>query len=476
VASLPGIAATLPVWRDQLELGAQNEPTSMVALDAQGAAAVVRLRDDLVGGSARDLFAGMAAKRSSPPIVQLPKGTRRLSGEVHTSAGEGVIVSTAAVFAISGGYRQVPLGTSRNGEPLRFSTDLVSTDLAGFVVATSSTGGVADTPALATPLNWTLNALRADSAPVGLADGGGWQGRDQDGVAVATQQSGTELSTRYEPSLDSLGAAQVVVTRAVQTAPVPVVATPEALSALHQHVGAQTRLSLEQHDVAVQITGTVTAVPGTTDASALLVDLPSLADKLSYEYGVVRSPQEWWLATRPGGHTAAATAAAKLSGLQVLDRRTAAQEAGRDPYGVGARAALFAAALGALLLAAMGIGVDVRATVRRRMNELAVLQTLGAGPRLLARSLIAEQAFLGGIGVLAGLLVGIGVAVTMAPLVILTPAAGQPVPSVLLDLAWWPVAATAAGLFLLKLGLSALIAVSARERLAAAQLRIGADT
>jgi hypothetical protein len=467
VAGLPGIAATLPAWRDQMGLGPQGEPTSMVALDSQGAAAVVRLRDDLAGGSVRDLFSGMAAKRSGAPIVALPQGTRRLGGEVRTSAAEGVIVSTSAVFAVPGGYRQVPLGTSQNGQPLRFSTDLFSTGLAGFVVETSWTAGA--------PLTWTLTALRADSTPVDLAGGSGWQGRDNDGAAVATEQSGPELSTKYVASLATPGPAKVVVARAFQAAPVPVVATPEALSALRQHVGARTRLSLVQRDVDVLITGTVKAVPGTTDASALLVDLPSLADKLFYEYGVARGPQEWWLATRPGGYAAATAAAAKLNGLQVLDRRSAAREAGRDPYGVGARAALFAAALGAVLLAALGIGVDVRATVRRRMNELAVLQTLGAGPRLLARSLIAEQAFLAGIGVLAGLLVGIGVAATMAPLVILTPAAGRPVPSPLLDLAWWPVGATAAGLFLLKLGLSALVAISARERLAAAQLRIGAD-
>jgi ABC-type antimicrobial peptide transport system permease subunit len=143
---------------------------------------------------------------------------------------------------------------------------------------------------------------------------------------------------------------------------------------------------------------------------------------------------------------------------------------------VGARAALFATALGAILLAGVGVGVDVRATARRRVNELAVLHTLGAGPRLLARSLIAEQGFLAGIGVLVGVLVGIGVAATMAPLVILTPSAARPVPAPLLEVAWLPVAATAAGLLLLALALSGLIATTMRQRLAAAQLRIGADT
>jgi ABC-type antimicrobial peptide transport system permease subunit len=106
---------------------------------------------------------------------------------------------------------------------------------------------------------------------------------------------------------------------------------------------------------------------------------------------------------------------------------------------------------------------------------LAVLHTLGASPRLLGRSLVAEQTFLAGVGVLVGLVVGIGVAATMAPLVILTPAAGRPVPEPLLTVEWSPVGTTAAGLLLLTLVLSATVALAARQRLIAAQLRIGAD-
>jgi hypothetical protein len=88
---------------------------------------------------------------------------------------------------------------------------------------------------------------------------------------------------------------------------------------------------------------------------------------------------------------------------------------------------------------------------------------------------MVEQAFLAGMGVLVGLVVGLGVAATMAPLLILTPTAGRPVPPPLLEFDRSLVAGTAVLLLGLALGLSALVGTTLRRRLAVAQLRIGAD-
>jgi ABC-type antimicrobial peptide transport system permease subunit len=126
-----------------------------------------------------------------------------------------------------------------------------------------------------------------------------------------------------------------------------------------------------------------------------------------------------------------------------------------------------------LLLALIGIGVDVRATARRRVGEFAVLQTMGAGSRLLARSVLAEQTFLAGLGVIVGLVVGVGVAATMAPLVILTPWADRPEPVPLLSVPWLPVLATGIALFAAAMVLSGLVAATLGRRLAVARLRIG---
>lgn len=480
IEALPGAETVLPAWRDSLRLGTDGVSASVISLDAARAADVVRIRDDLAGGSPQSLFAKLSEGRAEAPVVDLPAETRRISGVVETEVANWTNefwtppeppVHTAAVFAVEGGYRRVPLGFSSNAQPLRFSVDLPAdvqpARLAGFLVSTNGPAGF--------QVGWRVRSLSAGDTPVDLGAAGPWQARTRAGEEAV---GGAEATAEYTlQSAARWGGAQpvsLVVTRVRKAAPVPVVATPSALSALRMGNGDETRMSLGTDEVGVKIAGTVSAVPGTEDAAALLADLPSLAAEAFYGYGEVRQPQEWWLATGADPH-ATATAAAALSGVQVLDRRAAAEAAGRDPYGVGARAALFAAALGAVLIAAMGIGVDIRATARRRVGELAVLHTLGASPRLLGRSLVAEQTFLAGVGVLVGLIVGVGVAATMAPLVILTPAAGRPVPEPLLTVEWSPVGATAAGLLALTLVLSASVALAARQRLIAAQLRIGAD-
>ncbi|MEU4429030.1 FtsX-like permease family protein, partial [Actinoplanes sp. NPDC024001] len=132
-------------------------------------------------------------------------------------------------------------------------------------------------------------------------------------------------------------------------------------------------------------------------------------------------------------------------------------------------------ACGGVLLAGAGIAADSRATARRRAGELAVLHTLGAGPRLLARSLVVEQAFLAGVGALAGLTVGLLVAGAMAPLLVLTPTAVRPVPEPVLQVGWLPTVGSVVLLVGIALALSAATAASAARRLPAARLRLGAD-
>ncbi|WP_326562088.1 FtsX-like permease family protein [Micromonospora sp. NBC_01796] len=482
LAGLPGVREVLPAWRESLRLGPDAQPASLIAIDTRAGADSINIRQDMVDtGSPADLLREVGGQRVEAPYTELPAGARKLSGTVRTTAGPIQFsdeIRTDAVFAEpNGGFRRVPLGTSRNGRALRFDIDLPAGSapvrLAGFVADTLGQNGMR--------IDWTLSALTAgtgDAAgtPVDLTTGGSWQTVDRlDRQSTAAAGVGG-MSTQYEVNDDaSWGATtvRVAMVRQADTAPIPVLVTPAVLDALRLKVGDETGLAFGLADARVKIVGTVASIPGDTEPAAILTDLPSLSNRFFFDHGIVRTNEEWWVTTDPAQASAAAQAAAQLDGLEVLDRQAIADQL--DPYGVGARGALFAAALGALLLAAVGIGVDVSATARRRVNELAVLHTLGAGHRLLARSLIAEQAFLSGIGVLVGLGVGVAVAATMAPLVILTPSADRPSPPPLLSIDWPPVIATTVGLLLLALLLSGLIATTLRQRLVAAQLRIGDD-
>jgi hypothetical protein len=458
LAELPGVRAVLPAARSELQSGT-GKPAELIALDATAAAGVVRIRPDLADGDAAGLFRALAGRRVTAPVIDLPAGARRLTGSLTGGRAETVAVFTGT----AGDALRVPLGNSG-----RFSVDLPASTaplrLAGFLVTARGTP--------ADQVQWRLAGLATESGPLSLA-GGDWRSVGRSTVAVDAEVQGTALGSTVQ--IGANGEAPFAVVQRAGPGPVPVLATPQAMTALQLKVGARSPLRLAGSDIFVQVVGTVTALPGTREPAAILADLPSLTTTLLAGEGLVRAPQEWWIATTAGTGAETATAAGRLPGLQVFDRTAAAATFAGGAYGEGARIALFAAALGAILLAAVGITVDVRTTARRRITELAVLHTLGAGSRLLARSIMVEQAFLAGMGVLVGLVVGLGVAATMAPLLILTPTAGRPVPPPLLEFDWPLVAGTAALLLVLALGLSALVGTTLRRRLAVAQLRIGAD-
>lgn len=271
---------------------------------------------------------------------------------------------------------------------------------------------------------------------------------------------------RMRPDIGDAGALFADLAARRSDGVVAAIATTSALEVLHKNVGENVRLPLGRGDIQVVLAHSVATLPGTRGEPAILLDLVSLEG-----YRI----NDWWITTDPSQHTQAVAAAEALRNIEVFDPVGLASVASQDPYGVGARWALFIAALGAVALALVGVAVDVRATARRRMGEMAVLHTLGATPRLLARSLVTEQGFLAGLGIGVGIAVGLGVAATMAPLVILTPSAARPNPEPLLFLDWRPVAGTALALLLLAMAMAGMTALTMRQRLIAARLRLGAE-
>ncbi|SCF38624.1 FtsX-like permease family protein [Micromonospora matsumotoense] len=484
LAALPGVDRALPAWRDDIRVGREDRQATVLGLDTAHAAEVVKFSDRLADRPARELFAPLAAAREPAGGVPLPADARSLTGTIRTPVDQAVVphriaVSVLLTRADGVAYRLPVTGTGSDGRATGFRVTLPAVDglrLAGFEADGGDVAGT--TYALQVR---DLRTVGPDARSTAVALTGRWQvaaaeSAGQSSVTVAgagltaTHPVGFLAGGRYAYQPSSRFA---VVPDGPDTA-VPALMTPAVRAALNVRPGETVVLALSGVSLPVRLVGEVTALPATA-GDGVLFDLPAATDWLIRHSGTVRPVPEWWLRVDPAAHAEATRAVAALPGTTLLDRRQAAAVAADDPYWQGARTGLLAAALGSVLLALVGLVVDVWATARHRIGEFSVLHTLGASPRLLARALLAEQTFLAGIGVGVGLLLGAAVGATMAPLVVLTPAAGRPVPAPAFALAWTPIGWTVAGLLLAALAGSAAMATGLRRRVAVARLRNGGD-
>ncbi|RZU74206.1 FtsX-like permease family protein [Micromonospora kangleipakensis] len=486
LTAVPGVDRVLPAWRDDVRVGRDDLPATVVSLDAADAGAL-RLDDAAGGASATELLGRLIRGRGAPAGTILPATARQLTGVLRTpvkSFANPRVEVTALLTTDGGRAWRLPLATGwGDGRPVSFAVRLPDTGgtplrLAGF----EADGGEATGGSYRLRVD-ELGLIDAAGARLPLALTGGWNLADngQGPIGPALVEGGTVDAT-FRVVIPEGGrfadppSSRFVVVPGGDNTPAPALLTPRTRAALNVRTGDTVTLALAGVTLPVRVVGEVEAVPATADSGGgVLVDLPAATDWLLRQEGTVRPVPEWWLSTDAAGHAGAAAALAGLPGVTLLDRRAVVAEAARDPYWLGARTGLLAAALGSVLLALVGLAVDVWATARHRLGEFAVLHTLGAAPRLLARALLAEQAFLAGIGVGVGLLVGAGVAATMVPLVILTPAAGRPVPDAAFLLPWTPIGLTALGLLVAALAFSAVITTGIRQRVAARQLRLGGE-
>ncbi|WP_328424999.1 ABC transporter permease [Micromonospora sp. NBC_00389] len=483
LAALPGVERALPVWRDEVRVGRKDLPVTVIGLDAASAAGVVRLGDQLADEPVPQLYQQMVRARGAPAGVELPADAREITGTVRTPV-EGAtrplqIAVTLLVTSSDGLALRLPVADAdSDGRITPFTVRLPDVNgarlrLAGF----EADGG----PAVGTSYRLQVDGLAVVGAdgttrPAGLT--GDWVMVAGDERPSPVRTTATGFSEFHPVALIPGGQfayqpdTRFAIVPAGQSPAIPVLMTPQVRDTLSLGIGDTINLTLSGATLPVKLVGEVTAVPATT-GEGILLDLPAAVDALIRSGGIVRPVPEWWIGTDDA--TAAARAASELPAVTVLAREAVIESSAEDPYWRGSRTGMLAAALGAVLLALVGLMVDVWATARRRLSEFAVLHTLGATPRLLARALLAEQTFLAGIGVGVGLLLGAAVGATMAPLVILTPAAGRPVPPATFELPWVPIGATAVGLLLAALAFSAFIATGIRQRVAAVQLRIGGE-
>ncbi len=503
--ALPGVRGVMVASHRTVSVG--QDTVDVLALDAEAAPGVAHIRDDL---TAPDAVRRLAADRRRLPGVALPIGTHRFAGQVaFTSTGNirGELRSgpVTAVFDDGGGVlSEVTLGTPGAGGGLDFDVPVPTTydehhppGLVGL-----GTSAIAEesnpyyffdgTPSagLDATASWRLSALRvldAAGTPTPMPELPRWASRSvaassllgvSVGQPVITSAAGEVRLTVHASDVHQ-GTTLTFSSAGFVPAgrqPIAALVTPQLLARSGGQIGSVIELrSSGAVSVPVVIRGTIEAVPSVPAELATIVDLPTL-----YAYQVMNDypldpPNQWWLATDPAQHAHVLAGLAGKSGFTVADRVVLTDQLLADPLGWGVLFALYVAVLGATVLAAFGLAVDARATSLRSSGELAVLHTLGTPPTMLARALVVEQSVLAGLGVLAGLVAGVGVAGAMAPSLILTQRGGRPVPEVLLVMPPGQLVIPAMVLFGVALGLGAVIARRARRDVAVGLLRIGAD-
>lgn len=221
----------------------------------------------------------------------------------------------------------------------------------------------------------------------------------------------------------------------------PAVATDAFLTASGAKVGDAVKAQISSTELTVRLTGSIRALPGTSavsgskDGGALLLDLAELDGALLAASAKPLEPESWWVDTREGE---TGRAVEQLRAQPALDsvvvRDELAAELRGDPLSAGPRTALTAIAVAAAALAAMGFAVSAAGAVRERRAEFAVLRALGAPRRRLAQVLATEQSLLVLLSLAIGLALGVLLTRLVVPLIVLTGEASQPVPELLVRL------------------------------------------
>lgn len=515
--ALPGGDRLIPVVRREQALPGGGA-ADLLALDAAEAGERVPLRADLRGGQGmRELFAPLAAADPDAPTgsaaagagtappqapgVALPGSPRRIDLDVTVrSAGTGwaavslllrdrfgAVHGTPSVTLPANGDATLPVSLDTlTGAPVGSAAAPLT--LAGIRLSYAGDGGPAGDGSELTlrriAVSDTVDGAAAAVAAPGPAATGGWQSAPPQGprslrapvLSPVPAGSRDLLQVRYWGGAGTEKGVNAVLFPAPAAPPgaaVPAVATTSYLRSIGASVGETVPVTLDGATVPMRITAAVDSLP-VVGRTALAVDLRTLGRfQLESAGQQPAPPTEWWLPATSAADPVPARLAAELREGARTERVQLREEITArlldDPLSAGPQGALAALAAACAVLAAIGFATSAAAERRVRGREFSVLLALGTPRRSLARASAAEGGVLIAIGTAVGTGLGVALVHLMAPLVVLTPAAGRPFPYVRVDMPFWQTLLTVAAIAAVPL-LSALLS-GPRGRDIAARLR-----
>ena len=217
-------------------------------------------------------------------------------------------------------------------------------------------------------------------------------------------------------------------TQPTDAEPPAVLVTPR-LAELAGGDGETLTLQIGGGAVPVRVGGVVERFPG-TDGESVVGDRIALRTAINAAAPGAARENEVWLDVSPGAarEVADALARAPFRALETSVRADAEADARRDPLARGTLLALGGTAAIALLLAALGLALAVRADLRDDAGEHFDLEAQGASPAFLRRIVRARAVTVSFAGLVGGLLTGLVLLLLVTRVVTVTAGGAQAEP------------------------------------------------
>jgi hypothetical protein len=397
-----------------------------LGLDADAITGLAMWRDGWASGADRADLASLVDPRRSMEM----RGVGLADGRIALGVGPGLVSFAAIVREADGSFRRVELGDARPRAPsvLRARVPAGSVLTAVEVVppprliergADAGVGFFATTR-MSGPLARRLRAW------VGV--GGSVVSATADGVSVRmplTLQRSSGLRAR-QPT---------------DASPPPVLVT-KRLGEVAGGVGEVLALQIGGGTVPVRVAGIVERFPGTSEESVVGDRLALRTAINTASPGAARENEVWLDVEAERIDTVARVLAQRpFRVLATTVRSEVEADARRDPLAQGTLLALIGTAAVALILAALGLALAVRADLRDDRGEHFDLESQGASPALLRRVVRARAAAVSAVGLVGGIAAGLALLLLVTRVVTVTSRGGDAEPPLAVALDPAPVVA-----------------------------------
>jgi len=432
VASGPaGVEATgtrSPLITKTVSLGSTLQGVALVALDT----GVVPIRSDLVSpadsweglGSGETIGVTLGGDEVEGEVTVRASGTHPISGQVRLALivrdGSGLVTTTES--------RDVEVGATT---PFRIPVaGSEPRSLVGWRIAMPGSGPAPGSDSASALTAVILDSLSSGGQPLALG-AGEWSSAVSASGAVGAQASIESISSSSVES-EILFVPQgiqsgVVVEAAISPPELPELAalfTPSLLQESGLAVGDTIQMSVGAINPQVRVVGTIEALPTAPDrAKGLVVDAADLA-ALSWIEGKEFGDPDRFLWGSP------------IEGEGVIVSAERREQRLSDPIAVGVIGSLGFGGLATTVIVMIATWFGVSTAVSTRSFELALLRALGITRARLAAMVGRENLLVAALGTGAGLVIGLGLALTTLDTLV-RDADGVPVvPSPLLVIPW----------------------------------------